>query len=153
MSRWNKWNRTGYIRKDGYRQIRVNGEQILEHRHIFQRLIGRKLRSNEVIHHKNRIKLDNRIENLELTNHKDHCSMHHPKNMSKCSITGCENTVMSRELCRTHYLRKTFHGTPYWIPLRVKRYESNSQCKVKNCVRKTRLKKGYCENHYQKYPF
>ena len=50
----------------GYITIRINGKNVLEHRYIMEQMIGRPLKSNEQVHHKNCLKWDNRPGNLEL---------------------------------------------------------------------------------------
>lgn len=40
--------------------------RMLEHRYVMQQSLGRPLRKNETIHHRNGDKTDNRLENLEL---------------------------------------------------------------------------------------
>lgn len=51
---------------DGYKALNAFGKMLMQHRVIWELHNGRKLEAFENIHHKNGIRDDNRIENLEL---------------------------------------------------------------------------------------
>ena len=67
-----KTNRLGYV-EVVWASLGSRGTTcVLEHRVVFERILGRSLTSKETVHHKNGIRSDNRPENLELW------SSHHP---------------------------------------------------------------------------
>lgn len=59
---------SGNITSEGYRRLRIAGKNILEHRLVMERSLGRDLLPTESVHHRNGDRLDNRLENLELWN-------------------------------------------------------------------------------------
>lgn len=69
-------------RRDGYIDILTKNHPfsrdnyVLEHRLVMEKYIGRFLNRDEVVHHKNGIKDDNRIENLELFSRSEHAFEH-----------------------------------------------------------------------------
>lgn len=59
----NSWS-CGGVRKNGKPHIYEG--RILEHTYVMSEFLGRALKPNETVHHKNGVRDDNRIENLEL---------------------------------------------------------------------------------------
>lgn len=63
-----------HAHKDGY---------VMLHTVLMEREIGRYLAEDEVVHHINHNRSDNRIENLRLMKKKEHCSMHMKERRTK----------------------------------------------------------------------
>lgn len=71
------------LREDGYVALyfpkypHSNKEgYVMEHIYIMETYIGRMLKDNEVVHHRNHKRCDNRIENLQLMTFKEHAALH-----------------------------------------------------------------------------
>jgi hypothetical protein len=70
-----------YIDHYGYKRVKYAEGWIKEHRKVMSEHLGRHLEVWEHVHHINENKLDNRIENLELTTMSEHAKLH--SNLSK----------------------------------------------------------------------
>lgn len=63
--------------KLGYRYVTNDkGVKVQEHRLVMEAYLGRKLRNDEVVHHINHNKLDNRVENLRVMSNEEHMALH-----------------------------------------------------------------------------
>lgn len=82
------WKGGRYLRPDGYYEIRIGGRYKMEHVHVMEQHLGRRLTRSEVVHHKNGDKTDNRLENLEVMTVSEHMRHHHK--------TGIERKVTAR---------------------------------------------------------
>lgn len=71
-------NSEGYVmlKKDNYPGSQKSG-YIPEHKYKMEQKIGRILKENELVHHINGDKTDNRLENLQLLTRSEHITEHH----------------------------------------------------------------------------
>lgn len=135
-SRWKGGRRK---RKDGYIVVytpghpHANKNYVLEHRLVMERHLGRILEPDELVHHKNEDKSDNRIDNLELTNHADHARHHFTgKRLPPRFVARVEKEALMEALARPLTLRECAdlfgisygsirrHCEEYGIPFRRK---------------------------------
>jgi hypothetical protein len=79
-----RWNSGRLVSSHGYALVRVGVDHPMafgngyayEHDLVMVAAIGRRLAADEVVHHKSGDKLDNRLENLELTTASAHMQEH-----------------------------------------------------------------------------
>lgn len=81
IKRANAWRgRTRKVRKgwihQGVRVVIYKGREMLEHRLIMEQYLGRPLTRYDAVHHINKNRLDNRLENLQLMTISQHSTLH-----------------------------------------------------------------------------
>ena len=76
----------------GYLRFENTGR--LVHRWVKEKELGRKLLPNEIVHHKNGNKLDNRPENLEVMTKKEHYKLHVVPKMDERRASGIKERLV-----------------------------------------------------------
>lgn len=133
-SHQHRWNPGGMISSNGYIRIRVGLSHPLAdpngyaYEHLVVWVSGGNLKpgTDEILHHCNEDKTDNRLENLKLMKRVDHSKMHHAK------LTDAEV-----EIIRTEYVSGLAD-----MPTLAKRFDAPIQ-RISKIIRgKTRLSAG-----------
>ena len=85
---WSKKNAKGVsLKPSGYLEVTVGENKFrLLHVVIMEKIIGRRLYSNECVHHKDGNKLNNDVCNLELMTKSEHSRLHGKENYKKRKI-------------------------------------------------------------------
>ena len=78
-----------------YKTIQIDGKQVRLHRYLMEQKLKRKLSFNEVVHHVNGDKFDNRIENLEVLSRSEHMKKH-PEILEKWKEKNTHNLDMDK---------------------------------------------------------
>lgn len=87
--------RSPWFDHNGYRAATVfydDGSRgtVLEHRERMEMKLGRKLDSDEVVHHKDHDRKNNRLSNLEVISRSEHASHHNKQKGVSVTIISCD---------------------------------------------------------------
>lgn len=80
-----------------------NKSRIFEHRLVMEKHLRRYLSEDELVHHRNGDKKDNRIENLVVVTKAEHNEIHLNSKQKTCGIPICNKPFVARGYCMKHY--------------------------------------------------
>lgn len=151
------------VNANGYINIKTQEGWKREHRIIIEKKLGRKLKENEVVHHRNGIKDDNRLKNLFLTTKNIHSYLHRKKHLPTEDISykkevqclTCKNIFRADRKNRFYCSLGCYHKS------KIKRvkclkcsrlFRTKSHTYQKFCSRKCYFAKRFCRK-YKKSSF
>lgn len=79
---------SGHINHDGYRYLEIDGREVFEHVLIVEKVLGRRLRGQEEVHHANEVKADNRPDNLVICPNRSYHKLLHTRTRA---LNACGN--------------------------------------------------------------
>lgn len=88
-----------------YRKIKMGGKTLNLHRYLMEQHLGRKLLPNEIVHHINGDRFDNRIENLTVMSVSEHSRM---ENLGK-KLSDEHKAKVSNSLIGNHRRKGILH--------------------------------------------
>ena len=109
------WKGGSSLRR-GYVRIYDGRERVPEHRRVAERMLGRPLRDDEIVHHRNGKKADNRPENLQVMTRAEHNRVHARRqgdwSVADRACAECGSASVRHHahgLCENCYARRRYH--------------------------------------------
>lgn len=114
------WKGGRTLASNGYIKIKVGSDHHLahangyayEHRLVAEQMLGRRLGKREKVHHRNKIKTDNRPRNLKVFDRqKSHMEAHHPLSIRR-KLDEINPSIVCACGCRSRLLKYDKSGRP-----------------------------------------
>jgi hypothetical protein len=121
----------GYIQLSGYHThpMSNNNGVILEHRLVLSEYLGRMLNKNEIVHHINGNRQDNRIDNLELTTRSEHAVIHRMGLQGNSATkSGADNPNAKLTQEQADEIRNLYFGGSYKVSSLAQKFYVSRPC-------------------------